>query len=65
MMTKIRLLAALLVAAVSLPAAVQDIQNFERNGKPVLVPKPHAYKAFEGVCKLPRDFTVLVPKAKS
>ena len=56
--------AALLVAAVSLSAAVLDIQNFERNGKPVLVPKVHAYKAFEGVCKLPRDFTVFVPKGE-
>ena len=60
------LLAALLLlaAAVSLPAAVLDIQNFERNGQPVLVPRPHAYKALEGVCKLPRDFTVFVPRGE-
>ena len=60
-MGKIRLLAALLVAAVSLPAAVLDIRNFERGGKPVLIPKVHDYRAWEGVCKLPRDFTVRVP----
>ena len=64
MMGKIRLLAALLMAAVPLAAAVLDVQNFERDGKPVLIPKVHDYRTLNGFCRLPRDFTVLVPEGE-
>ena len=51
----------LLGAAVSLAAAVMDFQNCERDGKPVLIPAVHEYKAADGVLKLPKKFTVSVP----
>ena len=50
-----------LAAALSLSAKVLDFQNFERDGKPVLIPAVHDYRAGEGVCKVPDDFTVSVP----
>ena len=39
-----------LSAAASLSAAVLDFQNFERDGKPVLIPEVQQYDAADGVC---------------
>ncbi len=50
-----------LSAAASLSAAVLDFQNFERDGKPVLIPEVQKYEAADGVCKLPSKLTVSVP----
>ena len=50
-----------ILAAASLSAAVLDFQNFERDGRPVLIPAVHKYEARGGVCKLPEKFTVAVP----
>ncbi len=53
--------AFMLGAAASLAAAVLDFRNFERDGKPVLIPAVHKYEAEGGVCKLPEKLTVAVP----
>ena len=49
-------------AAVPKPVAVvAPVLNYERDGRPVLVPEVREYKAESGVCKLPAKLTVAVP----
>ena len=54
-------LSILCFAALSLSAKVMDFQNFERDGRPVLIPEVQKYESSDGVCKLPAKFTVAVP----
>ena len=53
--------ALVLGAAASLSAAVTDFRNFERDGKPVLIPAVQKYESAAGVYKLPEKLTVSVP----
>ena len=53
-------LAALLTAALSL-SAVTPVLNYERGGRPVLIPEVRNYTGADGVCKLPAKLTVAVP----
>ena len=48
-MGKVSWCALLLGAAASLSAAVTDFRNFERDGKPVLIPEVQKYEAAAGV----------------
>ena len=63
-MGKWGLCASLLGAATMLSAAVTDFRNFERDGKPVLIPEVQKYEAAEGVYKLPAEMTVSVPESE-
>ena len=60
-MGKISWCALVLGAAASLSAAVTDFLNFERDGKPVLIPAVQKYDAASGVYKFPAKLTVSVP----
>ena len=53
---------AALAAAVA--SAVEPILNYERDGRPVLVPEVREYKAESGVCKLPERLSVSVPEGE-
>ena len=53
---------AVLTAAVS--SAVAPILNYERDGRPVLVPEVREYKPRKGVCKLPERLTVAAPEGE-
>ena len=55
------LFAAALTATAVLSAAVRDFRNFERDGKPVLIPAVQKYDAAAGVYKLPAKLTVTAP----
>ena len=44
-----------------LDAAVAPILNFERDGKPVLIPGVQDYRSGDGALKLPARFTVALP----
>ena len=56
-------IAAAALAAISVSAAA-PILNYERAGRPVLIPEVKAYKAETGVCKLPERLTVAVPEGE-
>ena len=53
--------ATLLLTAAALSAGTFGIENFERDGRPVLVPEVRKYEAGQGVFKLPSEVSVLVP----
>ena len=53
--------AAAPVAAPVVSSAVSPILNYERDGRPVLVPEVKEYQAGTGLCKLPERLTVAVP----
>ena len=52
---------AALTATALLSAAVRDFRNFERDGKPVLIPAVQNYQSAEGSFALPATLTVSVP----
>ena len=47
--------------AATLSATVMPFSNFERDGRPVLVPGVQNYRSEAGSFALPRKFTVSVP----
>ena len=63
-MGKLSLCASLLGAAATLSAAVTDFRNFERDGRPVLIPEVQKYEAAGGVFKIPEKLTVSVPESE-
>ena len=54
-----------LSAATLLPAAVLDFQNFERDGKPVLIPEVQKYEAVSGTFALPEKLAVAFPAGET
>ena len=60
-MIKRILFAAALTVTVVLSAAVRDFQNFQRDGKPVLIPAVQKYEPAGGAFALPATLTVSVP----
>ena len=60
-MIKRILFAAALTVTVVLSAAVRDFRNFERDGKPVLIPAVQKYESRDGRFALPEVLTVSVP----
>ena len=60
-MKRSSLFALALLSAGLLSAAVRDFRNFERDGKPVLIPAVQKYQQNEGAFALPATLTVAVP----
>ena len=52
---------AVAAVAAAVSSAVAPILNYERDGRPVLVPEVKEYQAAGGVCKLPEKLSVAVP----
>ena len=53
-----------LAAATLLTAGVMEFQNFERDGKPVLIPEVQNYEAVSGTFKLPGTLVVALPEGE-
>ena len=57
-------IAALFLTAAGFASGIMTFSNFERDGRPVLIPGVQKYEADNGTFALPKTLTVAVPEGE-